>query len=149
MNERLRFLEWALQGNGDAIALCESLAFVAHLWDDVVDRDVALDEDRVNRAFWTALIDVPANPFYQRHQHRLAPVMRQIAVDWMEANQLEREGRHERTIAFTLRSGINGFVVQCAYIVGGFDWMREVSRAVRRQWHTETLDEYIAEQEGQ
>lgn len=148
MTDRLQFLDWALRGNTEAIALCESLAFVAHAWDDIIDRDVDFDEDRINRAFWTALIDVPGNPFYQRHQARLAPVMRQVAVDWMEANHLERQGFHERTIAFTLRSGINGLVVQCALIVGGFDWMLTVSHAVRREWHTEKLADYVAEREG-
>lgn len=140
-------LEWACQGNREAIVFVSSFTFVAHLWDDLIDCDTVVDEDRINRAFWTALIEMPANPFYQRHFHNLQPVLRQIVIDWMDANELERNGYHERTLAFVLRSEINGLVAQVAYLIGGYDWMRTVSIETRRALHTETLNEYLTELE--
>lgn len=135
-------IHWAMRENEDATRFCEQILFVAHLWDDLVDGDEA-GTDRINRAFWTALVDLPGNPFYQRHYAHLAPVIRRAAGDWMDANDLEKGASHDRSLAFVLRDAVHGVIIEAAYLVGGYDWMREVSMVIRRKWHDETLDEYV------
>lgn len=143
--DRLPYLAWALNNNAEAVSLCEQLVYVSHLWDDLIDGDVAVDAERVNRAMWTAIVDVPANPFYQRHYGQLAPVIRQSIIDWMDATTLERQDQHGQTIAFVLRDGIQSVITTCAYLVGGYDWMREVTAEIRRQGQFEPLSVYLAE----
>ncbi|MNR64006.1 hypothetical protein D3C85_1865010 [compost metagenome] len=59
---------------------------------------------------------------------------------------LERTGDHHgRTLAFVLRDQLTSLVVQCAGIVGGFDWMQQVSAEIRRHFHEDALDDYLGE----
>lgn len=144
MDDKLHeFLCWALRDNAEAVALCEQLVYVAHGWDDLIDGDAEVEPHRLNRIFWTALIDMPANGFYQRHYGELAPILRQSIADWLDANTLENAGRHGAQLAFVLRDSFHALAIQCAYLVGGYDWMREVSIAVRARYQDETFDQYM------
>lgn len=130
-------------GDEDALAFCEAFFFITQIWDDLVDQDKAIDPADVNRAFWLALVEMPANPFFARHAAQLNAFIGQAACAWFDANVLERGTTHERTVAFVLRDAVGGLISLCAYLVGGYDRMRAVSPHVRRLVHDETLETYL------
>jgi hypothetical protein len=60
----------------------------------------------------------------------------------MDANTLEKGNSHQQTIAFVLRDNYCGIVSQCAYLIGGYVWMRKVSPEIRKLIFDETLEQY-------
>jgi len=138
------FLQRVLKGQAAPIHFCESLFRVSQTLDDLVDRDKPVTDDAIYLAFWEALIELPANPFYRQHEPFLRPLMAAALQDWRDSVTLERDGEHHgRTLAFVLRDQLTSLVVQCAGIVGGFDWMQEVGAEVRRYFHDEYLASYL------
>jgi len=132
-------------GDPEALAFCESFFFITQIWDDLVDGDKDVDPEDVNRAFWLALVEMPANPFFARHAAQLNTFIGQAACAWFDANTLERGTEHEKTLAFVLRDAVGGLVSLCAYLIGGYDHMRAVSPDVRRLVHDEPLTTYLKE----
>ncbi len=132
-----------LRGNMDAVAFCELVFFISQVWDDLIDGDKPIDRENVNRAFWAALVSIPWNPFFARHANVLGPIMRAYIADWFAANDLEQGSEHDQTVAFALRDAVGGVLVQCAYLVGGYEWMRRTAPDIRRLVHDENLDDYL------
>ena len=144
-NERA-FLQHVLKDNASAILFCESLFRVSQTLDDLIDGDKPVTNDDIYQAFWEALIDIPSNSFYRAYELTLRPLMAAALQDWKDSVTLERdESHHNKTLAFVLRDQLTSLVVQCACLVGGFDWMQQVSKDIRLQFHSETLGAYINE----
>ena len=137
-----RVLEF-LGGDVEAARFVDGLFFVSQVWDDLVDRDREVDPEDVSRAFWLTLAELPANGFYRRHRDDLLPLVRTAMADWLDATTLERGTAHERTVAFALRDSLAAVVSACAYLKGGYEWMRRVSPEIRRMIHDETLGSYL------
>ncbi len=147
-NERA-FLQHVLQGQAAPILFCESLFRISQTLDDLIDGDKPVPGQAVYRAFWEALIDLPGNPFYRQHESVLRPLMAAALQDWRDSVTLELAGDHHgRTLAFVLRDQLTSLVVQCAGIVGGFDWMQQVSTEIRRHFHEDALEDYLGEFRG-
>ncbi|MAY42270.1 hypothetical protein [Neptuniibacter sp. UBA847] len=138
------FLMQVLRGNADAVEMCEQIFQVSQVIDDLVDQDKPITSAEVIKTFWVALIELPANPFYRRHELVIRPLMAGALQDWTDSVSLEREGDvHGKHLAFVLRDQLTSLVIQCAYLVGGYKWMQEIGVPVRRYFHDEGLIEYI------
>lgn len=136
------FVRWAVRGNQQAAAMLDMFFFVAQLLDDLVDRDRDRSDADVVWAFWLLLVELPQNEFYRAFERELRPVVREAVGCWLEATALEREAqgcsgdqrplraRQALARAYTLRAMSNMLATTCAYLVGGYDWMREVGRAL-------------------
>lgn len=139
------FLRQVLQGSAPAVDFCETLFRISQTLDDIIDGDRPVTGDVVVSAFWQSLIELPANPFYRRHESYLRPLMAAALQDWRDSVILERsKSPHDHSLAFVLRDQLTGVVVQCAYLVGGESWMAEVGPAIRRHFHDENLSDYAA-----
>ncbi len=141
-------LEQAMQGNADAIRLCQGLYGILHLWDDLIDGDKAVTGHDVNSAFRTCLVDLPLNPFYVRHAAVLAPVLAAGIAALHAANDFEaRNDREAWRKAHMLRVHVGAVFVACAEIVGGERWSAEVAPAIYNLVQGDTLAKYMAEME--
>lgn len=110
----------ALRGHEHAIAMVELLHFIAQIWDDLIDRDRAVPDAHVHRAFYAALIDLPRNPFYRTYSAELLPVMTTAILNWHAANGLRRDDRRAlREAANVLRCRMYDVVMLSAAIIGG------------------------------
>jgi len=139
------FIRGALQNNESAAAFCESLFRISQTLDDLIDKDNPVTDATLIRTFWEALIELPANPFYRQHEPYLRPLMASALQDWRDSACLERtDNHHYRSIAFVLRDQLATVLIQCAYLVGGYDWMSQVSVPVRQHIHEDTLGDYMA-----
>jgi hypothetical protein len=112
------------------------------IWDDLIDRDNPVDNETINRMMWLAMIEIPRNPFYYHNSLALTQSMEVFFADWFDANELEKGSDHERDIAFVLRDHVGTIVIQCARIIGGYPWMRQISADVRRFVYDESLTTY-------
>jgi len=65
-------LEW-FGGDHHTLNMYRAFIDLLHTWDDLVDKDKPVSEIEINRAFLTALVYLPANPFYRSIQDAILP----------------------------------------------------------------------------
>ena len=141
--ERDALLRW-FKGNGPAADYVEMSCRIAHLWDDLIDRDKVVPVADINQGFFEALVRLPRNPFYKQHFEHLNSVLINAISNWQIATRMEREGQgYEQSIAFILRSSYTDLVTQSALLIGGDVWASEVGHEVRLLTHGETFDGYV------
>lgn len=139
------FLRGVLRNNEAAAQFCEMLFRISQTLDDLIDKDNPVSDATLIRTFWEALIELPANPFYRQHEPYLRPLMASALQDWRDSACLERsDSHHYKTLAFVLRDQLTGMVTQCAYLVGGYEWMNKVSLSIRDHFHEDKLDDYLS-----
>jgi len=139
-------LMFFLKGNLDAVRLCLDLVFIAHLWDDLIDRDRERSKEDINTAFRIALCDIPGNPFFFDHIGEFKTLIMNVILQWQDANALETkpESDHDLHMAYMLRAGLIQIISYCAYLIGGPEWIAQVGPDIRRLYE-EPLNEYMKE----
>lgn len=143
------YLLHAYRGNSDAVDLVLDIAEISHTWDDLIDRDKPVEDARINRAFAISLLEIPKNPFYQAHYLELLPVMTTGALNWLTANEYEKQQDKEaHALAHVLRYGIADIALYVAYLIGGMEWAQQVAPELRRRSQRDTLEHYLIEIRG-
>lgn len=144
------FFEHFLLGNEAAVAFNLLFRGILHTWDDLVDGDKPVSDDAIHGAFRSALVLLPANPFYRAHFAQLHPLIDNAILNWMAANAMEAtEARSDKEIAFIARSDYINVFIKSLEIVGGFEHARSVLPEVRRHWHAEGFDRYLLNLEAE
>jgi hypothetical protein len=140
------FLDRAFMGNRHAADFVLMLARISHVWDDLIDRDKPVSNETINRTFFDALIELPANPFYREHYATLRPLMAIGAMNYEIANTYEALGGEERlALAHVLRYSIADIATAVALITGGPDWARKIGPELRQRSQKDTLQHYLKE----
>ena len=83
-------IEW-FGGNEDALNMYRMFVDLAHIWDDLIDKDKDTTEQDINHAFLTCLVYLPLNPFYQLIQRDVMPMWVTVVSSYETANKFERE----------------------------------------------------------
>lgn len=136
-------LRW-LRNDKAAADYVEMVCNVAHVWDDLIDRDKDVSDEVISEAFFEALIRLPRNPFYRKHFDHLNSVLMNSISNWQVATKLEREGgEYEKSIAFILRSSYIDLVTQSALLIADQQWACQVGEEARRLTHGETYVGYL------
>lgn len=140
------FVEHVLMGQRDAIDMANELFYISQVWDDLIDRDKPVPDNAINRMMWIALVDLPLNPFYQINFLALHPIVRAAIMDWMVATEIERRHEHTRElgISYIIRDSLTNILSHMAYLIGGYDWMVQISPEIRRWIHDENIGKYVA-----
>lgn len=103
MNLTAGKLEW-FGGDQAALDMYRMFVNLAHVWDDLVDKDRPLSEMDINNAFLTALVYLPSNPFYRQIQEAIMPMWMMVVSAYETANSFERtKDPHGLEIAHNLR----------------------------------------------
>lgn len=130
IKERLLYF---LQGNQAAVDMCMAVLYIAHLWDDLIDRDKVRTPNEISQAFILALVGIPGNSFYDQHRFLLQPVFSNAILQWLDSNALERSPEiHDRRMAWMLRASILQIFNYSAFLIGGFDWYQQVGPDMRK-----------------
>lgn len=141
-NALIEKLKLWLKGDQWAIQFCLDIVFVAHLWDDLTDKDKQRSEKDISDAFILSLVNIPGNPFYAKFSFDLRPVMMNAIIQWQSANVLETGSKEDRDKAFMLRASILQIIHYCSYLIGGVDWAKESGPEIYR-YYQETIDSYM------
>lgn len=139
------FLLHVLKGNVEAAEFCGLIGEITQVIDDLYDGDKVVAPYEIERVFFATLVELPRNPFYARHFALLNPIMQAAFVAWSASNALEHGPAHDKSLAFVLRDKMTDLVVQCAWIVGGYEWARERAPAIYRYFMDETLEQFVEE----
>jgi len=121
-----KLLEW-FKGDRQALEFLLLLSDITETWDDLIDRDRPVSEEEIHGAFMKALLILPMHPFYMKHFSYLFPIMNQAVNSWLDANDLVRRGNNGKRYAFVLRNMDIQIAQAIAYLVGGWEHMRQVS----------------------
>ena len=138
-------LEW-FGGNQDALNVYRMFVDLAHLWDDLVDKDKDARENEINNAFLICLVYLPANPFYRKIQEQILPMWLVVVSAYQTANTFERsKDAHGIEIAHTLRYAAGNIVAYMVHVCVGPEKAAEI---LPEMWKTvvhERFDEYRKE----
>lgn len=137
------FIGWALKGNRSAIDYCNIVFGTSQVMDDLIDRDKPVSNDQIHELMWKLMVDLPSNAFFMRYFNQLVPLHRQYLNDYRDANILERHGnKRDLQISFVLRDSVSTLIIQVAYLIGGKEWMDEISIHARKMIFDEPFSSY-------
>lgn len=137
-------LSYVLRGCEPAVNLFLAWRSVLHLWDDLVDRDRRPSDEEIHSAMFAALVEIPLNPFFQKHQDSLMPVLVNAVSNWKAANEFERtDDKRLLSIAYVIRSDYANLLSLMAYLVGGPEWAAKSATLLRAAWTEEDFDAYL------
>jgi hypothetical protein len=138
-------LEW-FGGNQDALNMFRAFVFLLHTWDDLVDKDQAVPEVDVNNAFLTALVYLPANPFYRAIQDAILPMWMVVVSSYETANKFERDkDPHGIEIAHGLRYAAGNIMAYAVHVCVGPEKAREYLPEMWKTVFHERFDAYRKE----
>ena len=112
-------LEW-FGGNKDAYNMYLMFISLAHLWDDLVDKDNEVTEKAINHAFLICLVYLPLNPFYRAIQEQIMPMWITVVSAYQTANKFEKDkDEHGIEIAHTLRYAAGNIIAYVIHVCVG------------------------------
>ncbi|MNV60368.1 hypothetical protein D3C71_1528280 [compost metagenome] len=137
-----------MRGNQSAVDFLRLAFRVAHLWDDLIDRDQVLADDDISEGMFAALVLLPRNAFYRANFDSLNSILANASTNWHIATALERsQGVAPKRIAYVLRSAYVDLVTHSALLLGGPAWARDVGVEMRQL--TEPWNEYLTNLEAE
>jgi len=138
-------LEW-FGGNQDALNAYRMFVDLAHLWDDLVDKDKEATEDDINNAFLICLVYLPANPFYRSIQEQILPMWLVVVSAYQTANKFERDkDDHGIEIAHGLRYAAGNIVAYMVYVCVGPEKAKEFLPEMWKNVFFERYEDYRKE----
>lgn len=141
---RDQFFEHVCRDEAAARDFLLAIHDIAHVWDDLIDKDKQLSDDQINDAFFKALVVIPNNPFYRQHFGALQPLVVTAILNWLTANKLEDAGSEDdKRIAFVTRSAYTDLITYVAMLVGGPGWAVQQGPEIRRFVHAEGYEAYL------
>jgi purine-cytosine permease-like protein len=138
-------LEW-FGGNQDALNAYRMFVDLAHLWDDLVDKDKEATENDINNAFLICLVYLPANPFYRSIQEQILPMWLVVVSAYQTANKFERDKDvHGIEIAHGLRYAAGNIVAYMVYVCVGPEKAKEFLPEMWKNVFFERYEDYRKE----
>jgi purine-cytosine permease-like protein len=138
-------LEW-FGGNHHALNMFRAFVDLSHTWDDLVDKDKPVSGIEINRAFLTALVYLPANPFYRSIQDAIFPMWLVVVSSYETANKFEADkDPHGIEISHGLRYAAGNIIAYAVHMCVGPEKAREVLPEVWKVIFHERFDEYRKE----
>ena len=138
-------LEW-FGGNQDALNMYRAFVDLAHIWDDLVDRDKPVSADKINQAFLTCLVYLPANPFYRAIQEQIMPMWLVVVSAYETANHYEKtKDAHGVEIAHGLRYASGNILAYAVHVCVGPEKAKEILPEMWKSMFFERFDDYRKE----
>lgn len=127
-----------------AVNFLLTIGEVAEVWDDLIDGDCEVSDDKINRTFTTLLTQLPFNPFFDKYKFQLAPLMVTGINAWQDSNELAKGDETAKAMAYVLRDWYIELVMFVVYLLRGYDAMRKVSMEARKFFSQhESLQDYM------
>lgn len=139
-NEKL--LEWV--GDQAAVNYLLDMGEVIEVWDDLIDKDKPLSDERINNVFYILTIKLPQNPFYVAYHQQLTPYLEASYNSFLDSVELEKGSEQDKMFAYVLRFNSLEWAMAVIRITRGREIARKLSMEVRRFFAMyESFDEYV------
>jgi len=134
--------KWFL-GNQVAIDFINTFFDAVEVWDDLIDKDVSVDDAHINQVFMNLMFTIPANDFFIANRHYFLPLIMTAINGFHDANEMcKSEKPHLRNLAFHIRNLGIELHITTAFLLGGYVHMRKVSSEIRAFYAFETFEEW-------
>lgn len=144
-----QFFQHALKGDREARELVALIHRLAHLIDDIVDRDKPLTRRDAYEAFWIAMVQIPSNGFYRRYTKELIPLAASSLLNWVAATEIETAmpapTLDELHIAHVIRYSVADTFIVIATLIGGAQWGFEMAAEMRKRCQRDPFKNYLKE----
>lgn len=111
-----------------ALFLVDYIAY-CHLLDDVIDKDKPVTDVRLVQESLALIGHFALNSWVQTNMYRLYPLMVSGFNAWLDANEMEwSQDEKIRLSSDTVKGIYHEIVYVVAYLVGGFEHMRVISK---------------------
>jgi hypothetical protein len=138
-------LEW-FGGNQDALRMFDLFVDLSHTWDDLVDKDKDVPEEKINHAFLSCLVYLQANPFYRAIQEQVLPMWISVVSAYETANGFERtKDEHGLEIAHGLRYAAGHIIAYAVHVCVGAQMAKQYMPEVWKIIYFERYDDYRKE----
>lgn len=115
------------KGNTQAAVFLVDYINFCHLLDDVVDKDVPVDDARLVKESLNLIVDLCENSWVNEHKTRLLPLIISGFNAWLDSNRMAKMS--ETVVQSDVVKGIyHEIVYVTAFLCGGYEHMREVSQ---------------------
>ena len=132
---------WFL-GNQDAIDFVNRFFDAVELWDDLIDKDVEITDDHINRVFTSLMFALPGNPWFVAKYTYYQPLIMASINGFHDANEMcNSDEKRFRSLAFHTRNFGIEIIIATAFLLGGYDHMRKVSREIREFYAFEEFND--------
>ena len=141
-----RFLGWTC-GDVPAAEFLSHLFAVSQVADDFVDDDIPPEKrsEQMTQLVLTLLLNVGNNPFFDRYRIELQALMASSLIVWDATNEWAGSTRQDtRTFAFVYREILEQVISFTAYVVGGLEHARAVTREVHQHYHVDHGEGFAA-----
>lgn len=129
-----------------AVHMVRAIAFVSHIWDDLIDGDQPVSKSQINEAFHAATVGLLSNPFVQRNAQAIWPVLEMGILNWHGANDLERLGTdHALQVAHVTRCAVGDVAVLAASLIHGHQKAASMAAELRMLVQQDSLEDYMAD----
>ena len=137
--------EW-FAGNRSALDLYERLVFLAHAYDDLIDKDKPVSDECVNSVMSNLLMHIPFNEFYLAHQYDIRPLMYTALISYRSANIMEKSGdEHAVELAHYARYSIVSVVIFMISVLNGESKTPEIVAKALPIMIPERVSDYMKE----
>lgn len=140
----LPLFEHIYKSDTAAIELSFMLLDVAHVWDDLVDKDKQVSTEDIDRAFLYSLQYIPVHKYWSPAMHCM---LNSVYLRWYAANQIETDPNAENdelSKAWMLRAALFDLFELLSLQLHGIDWAKQNARLIR-QYYGERLDSFLLE----
>lgn len=114
-------------GNPQAFQFMWQFWCFSHMFDDLVDRDKPVDNERAGREMVLLLAQISFNPFYLEYKEQLFAHVVQGFNNWIDGDAWRNSGDPKKMAAADVIScGDLNLYTHVAFITGGWDAMRRL-----------------------
>lgn len=123
--------KWFL-GNQEAIDFVNGLFYCVEFWDDLIDKDEEISDERINECFQWLFLSLPANNWFIANRQAYLPIMKIAINAWIDANSMQNnKKRYIRNLAFHIRNYSTEVIIMTALLSGGDIHLRKYSEEIR------------------
>jgi hypothetical protein len=134
--------KWFL-GNEEAINFINSFFYAIELWDDLIDKDVPITDENINEVFTHLMFVLPQNKWFASNVSYYSPLIMSMINGFHDSNVMcKSDKKHLRNLAFHIRNLGTEIHIATAFLLGGYQHMREVSQEIREFFAFETFEEW-------
>ena len=140
----LQLFDYIYKGDYEATRVSMELVQIAHVWDDLIDKDVEVSDQEINAAFVGALCEVGGSPLWDR---QAAELLRIQFFKWLAANKIEQTPdatTEQKMVAYAARAGFYELFYYFAFKLHGVEWAASVAPVIA-SWYGESAEDYMLE----
>lgn len=133
-------------GNQDALNLYRCFVDIAHVWDDLRDKDKSVCDEDLDRAFYAAVCIIPFNPVFQQFQTQLQPLLLNAVLGYNIANRYEKhKDQHGLELGHTLRYSLTHVFMFLIVALNGLEKAEKLLPDALKYMVPERMSDYIEE----